>query len=51
MQDPQVDEYFITLIQLYLNFRMNDQARSLAEEVLQVVPDHAAAKEFLQMIK
>ena len=51
LQDPMVNEYFVTLVNLYLNFRMNDQARVLAEDVLKLVPDHAAARELLQVMK
>jgi len=51
LQDPMVNEYFVTLVNLYLNFRMNDQARGLAEDVLKLVPDHAAARELLQAMK
>jgi hypothetical protein len=51
LQDPMVNEYFVTLVNLYLNFRPNDQARILAEDVLEIVPDHATARELLQMMK
>lgn len=50
MQDPLVNEYFVTLVNLYFNFRMNDQARQLAEDVLDIVPDHTSAKELIQMM-
>jgi tetratricopeptide (TPR) repeat protein len=50
LQNPEVDEYFITLANLYLNFRMNSQARALAEEVLHLSPDNATARELLKAI-
>ncbi|SHO51202.1 tetratricopeptide repeat protein [Desulfopila aestuarii] len=50
LQDPDVTEYFVTLTNLYFNFRMNNQARALAEKVLQLSPDNASAKELLRMM-
>lgn len=50
-QDPENREYFMTLINLYLNFRMVDKARSAATMVLKSVPDHQQAKELLQRFK
>ncbi len=44
LQDPDVDEYFVTLANFYLNFRMNSEARALAEEVLHVSPDNTTAR-------
>ncbi|WP_136807764.1 tetratricopeptide repeat protein [Desulfosediminicola flagellatus] len=49
--EPEREEYFITLVNLYLNFRMNDHARALVEEVLALAPDHANAKELLRVMK
>lgn len=48
LQDPYVNEYFVTLVNLYLNFRMNDHAQKLAEEVLRIAPDHVSAKELIE---
>ena len=50
LQEPDVPEYFVTLANLYLNLRMNGQARALAEEVLQLSPDNANARELLMVI-
>lgn len=47
-QDPANEEYFITLVKLYLNFRMNDEAMKLTKDILNLVPDHIAARELLQ---
>lgn len=51
IQNPEIEEYFITLSNLYLNFRMVEQARMLAEEVLKRVPEHSSARELLQMMQ
>lgn len=51
MQDPESEEYFTTLINLYLSFRMTERARNLAEEVIRRVPGHASARELLQRMK
>ena len=48
LADPQSEEYFVTLVSLYFNFRMNDRARDLSEKVLELFPHHSAAKEVLQ---
>lgn len=50
IQSPEVDEYFVTLVNLYLNFRMYDHARELSEEVLKRVPSHANARELLKLM-
>ncbi len=50
-QDPAIEEYFVTLVKLYLNFRMNEKAHQLAKAVLEVVPDHKTAKEILSVMK
>lgn len=50
LQDPYVDEYFVTLANLYLNFRMTSHARALADEVLHLAPDNATARELLQVL-
>ncbi|MEE4242922.1 MAG: tetratricopeptide repeat protein [Desulfopila sp.] len=50
MTEPQAEQYFVTLVNLYLKFRMNDKARSLAERVLIQYPEHSSAKELLQVM-
>ena len=51
LQDPTVNEYFVTLVNLYLNFRMTARAQTIAEKVLQLVPDHAYARELLETLR
>lgn len=51
LQEPTVEEYFITLAELYLNFKMYDQARALAETVIDLVPKHSAANKLLHEMK
>lgn len=46
--EPDNREYFTTLINLYLNFRMIEKARTAAEMVLEYVPDHPQALELLK---
>jgi tetratricopeptide (TPR) repeat protein len=48
---PDSEEYFITLINLYINFRMYDKARTLAERVLKEVPQHGAANKVLDAME
>ncbi len=48
MQDPHVEEYFVTLANLYLNFRMIEKVRRLAQDVLKLVPNHQSAIELIQ---
>ncbi|WP_163336328.1 tetratricopeptide repeat protein [Desulfopila sp. IMCC35008] len=50
-QEPENQEYFMTLVNLYLNFRMVDKARSVAKMILEMVPDHQQARELLQQLK
>ncbi|MGB3211413.1 MAG: tetratricopeptide repeat protein [Desulforhopalus sp.] len=50
MLDPTVEIYFVTLVNLYLHFRMPDKALKLAEKVLKVVPEHETAKELLETL-
>jgi tetratricopeptide (TPR) repeat protein len=50
-QEPENREYFLTLINLYLNFRMVDKARNTAKWILESVPDHQQAKELLERFK
>ena len=45
--ESEVDEYFVTRANLYLNFSMNDQVGALAKEVLQLSPSIVAARELL----
>lgn len=49
--EPNQEEYFVTLVKLYLNFRMNGDAIQLARDVLQLAPDHVSAKEFLEVVQ
>ena len=49
-QDPSNEEYFITLVKLYLNFRMNNEALQLAEDVIKLIPEHTAAGEILKVM-
>ena len=49
--DPENREYFSTLANLYLNFRMIDRAKQLALTILSSVPDHPDATQLLEMIE
>jgi len=49
--EPENREYFTTLANLYLSFRMVDRAEMLAERVLMSVPDHPDALQLLQLIQ
>ena len=49
--EPQNREYFATLVNLYLNFRMVSRAEQLARQILERVPDHPDAPQVLEMIK
>ena len=48
--DPDNREYFSTLANLYLNFRMIDKAEHLARTILKSVPDHPDATRLLEVI-
>lgn len=48
--EPDNREYFATLANLYLNFRMIGKAEQLARSILQSVPDHPDAAQLLEMI-
>ena len=48
---PDNTEYFVTLINLYLNFRMVDRAKGLAEKMLKNNPGHEHAREVLDNLK
>ena len=48
--EPENREYFSTLANLYLNFRMIDQAEQLARSILKSVPEHPDAAQLLEMI-
>lgn len=50
-QEPGNQEYFMTLVNLYLNFRMVEKARRVATMVLERVPDHQQARELLEKFK
>jgi tetratricopeptide (TPR) repeat protein len=49
-QEPANREFFMTLANLYLNFRKLERARVLAEATLEKVPDHPDARELLDML-
>jgi len=49
--EPGNREYFSTLANLYLNFRMVDRAAQLARNILKSVPDHGEAAQLLEMIE
>lgn len=49
--DPENREYFSTLANLYLNFRMIDRAKQLALTILSSVPDHPDAAQLLELIE
>ncbi len=49
--EPTNREYFTTLANLYLNFRMIDRAEKLADTILKSVPDHPDALQLRQMIE
>ena len=48
--EPANREYFVTLANLYLNFGQTEQARRMAESVLQHVPEHPDAIELVKML-
>ena len=49
--EPENREYFSTLANLYLNFRMIGRAEQLARTILLSVPDHPDAAGLLEMIE
>jgi predicted Zn-dependent protease len=49
--EPANREYFVTLVNLYLQSRQVEKARKLARSVLEQVPDHPGALELLKMLK
>jgi len=49
--EPENREYFSTLDNLYLGFKMVNQAEKLARTMLKTLPDHADAKQLLEMIE
>jgi len=49
--DPESREYFNTLANLYLSFRMGDKAKALARKMLEMNPDHEQAKQLLNVVK
>ncbi|WP_419175382.1 tetratricopeptide repeat protein [Desulfosediminicola sp.] len=51
LQNPEVSEYFVTLVNLYLNFGMGPQAEQLAYDVLKIMPDHPGAKDLLKAMR
>lgn len=48
--EPANREYFMTLANLYLNFRKTERARILAESTLSRVPDHEEAAQLLKIL-
>jgi tetratricopeptide (TPR) repeat protein len=50
-EEPSNSDYFVTLARLYLDFGRTEQARGLAERVLQQAPDHPQALELMNMLK
>ena len=48
--EPENREYFATLANLYLNFRMIDKAEQLARSILRSVPGHPDATQLLELI-
>jgi len=49
--EPENEEFFTTLTNLYLNFNMRDKARRLAQQTLQRFPDHNVARELLNALR
>ncbi len=49
--EPGNREYFMTLANLYLNFRDTTGARKLAEQTLETIPDHPDARELLRILE
>jgi len=49
--DPESREYFNTLANLYLSFRMRDKAKVLAGKMLEINPDHEQAKQLFNLVK
>lgn len=45
--DPGNYEYFSTLVGLYLQFRLLEKAKELAEGAIAIYPDHEPAKNLL----
>ncbi len=50
MAEPANEEYFVTLANLYLSSGRVEQARRLAAQVLELVPQHASAAELQKNI-
>lgn len=48
--EPDNREYFMTLANLYLNFKETERARQLAEQILQKEPGQQDAQELLRML-
>ncbi len=49
--EPGNREYFVTLANLYLNFRMRDHAIRLARNILGKVPNHEQAQQLLKAVE
>jgi len=50
MAEPANEEYFVTLVNLYISSGQIDKARNLADQVLKIVPTHAGAIQVLKAI-
>lgn len=51
LENPAVNEYFVTLANLYLSFGMVGRAEQLAHDLLKVEPGHQGAKELIQVLQ
>lgn len=51
MAEPANEEYFITLVNLFMNLGQADKALALANEVLAQTPGHAAAKQIQEQFR
>lgn len=49
--EPANREYFMTLANLYLSFKKTDRAEQLAKNILAKIPDHAGARELLDLLR
>jgi predicted Zn-dependent protease len=49
--EPQNQDYFIALVDLYLKTGRTERARALAINIIRQFPDHNGARELLQYMK
>jgi len=49
--EPDNREFFVALANLYLNFRMTEKAKRLAQKTLDHFPDHEQARQVLESLK